>query len=296
MRFSLYSLLLCLLAVPVAAEPIKVVATTGMIATSAQKIGGKHVKVTSLMGPGVDPHLYQASEAAIRAMSEADVILYNGLNLEGKMGEVFEKMGKSAIVVAVTDGIEREDLISVGEGEYDPHVWFSLSLWEDASGAIRDAFIKKKPDLQDTFENNTLNYIGELKQLHFFIKQTIASIPKEQRVLVTAHDAFSYFGKEYGFEVKPIQGISTEDEASVKEINALVDMLTERKIKAVFVESSVPRKNVEALVEGAKAKGHDLVIGGELYSDALGDAGGQAGNYIGMVRFNVLTIAKALGS
>lgn len=273
---------------------LNIVTTIGMIADVADRIGGEHVTVTGLMGPGVDPHLYKTSEADISKLASADLILYGGLHLEGKMGDVLERLAKRRPVVAVTRAIPKDRLRETAANYHDPHVWFDVSLWMIAAETIRDALCEVRPEKKADFQRNATALLAELKELHAWCGAELASIPKAQRVLVTAHDAFGYFGQAYDIEVHGIQGISTESEAGLKEVNALVDLLVARKIKAVFVESSVPPKNVEALVEGCRSRGHPLVVGGELFSDAMGAAGTPEGTYTGMVRHNVETIVKAL--
>ncbi len=282
---------------PARAEPLKVVATIGMIADVAREIGGPRVAVTGLMGEGVDPHLYKASPGDVRAMADADLILYNGLHLEGRMADVIVKMAARSTVVQVTDSIDPAQLREPPEfeGHYDPHVWFDVALWSKAAERTRDALVEADPAGKAEYESRGAAYLKRLAELHEFAKQTIATIPASSRVMVTAHDAFGYFGRAYGLEVTAIQGISTDSEASLKDINALVDMLAARKVPAVFIESSVPRKTIDALVEGCRAKGHGVVVGGELFSDAMGAPGTPEGTYIGMVVHNVETVTRALG-
>jgi manganese/zinc/iron transport system substrate-binding protein len=273
-----------------------VTATTGMIADVAQEIGGPYVEVTALMGPGTDPHLYKAREKDIRLLSGADIILYNGLHLEGKLGDVLQKMARKKRVIAVSDHLPRSRLHSweAAKGAHDPHIWFDVTLWMKVAERLRDVLIQSAPPHKATLAKRAQDLLERMKSLHRWAQKETATIPKERRVLVTAHDAFGYFGTAYDIEVRGIQGISTEDEAGVKDINELIDFIVQRKVKAVFVESSVPKKNIEALVEGCKARGHDLRIGGELFSDAMGKAGTPEGTYLGMVRHNVITIVKAL--
>jgi len=275
---------------------VKVLATTGMIADIARVIGGEEAEVEGLMGAGVDPHLYKANESDIRKMAAADVIFYNGLNLEGKMGDIFVRMRGKKLVVAVTELIDEKMLREPPEmdGHHDPHVWFDVMLWSKAVSRVGEGFAEVDPANRVKYMARATEYVKQFEQLHQWCRTEISSVPKEQRVLITAHDAFGYFGRAYDIEVKAIQGISTESEASLKEINGLIDVIVAHKVKAVFVESSVPRKNIEALVEGCKARGHALQIGGELFSDALGENGTPEGTYIGMVKHNVSTIVKAL--
>lgn len=278
-------------------EPLDVVATVAMAGDLAVNVGGERVNVRNLMGEGVDPHLYKASPGDVRAMSDADMILFVGLHLEGRMSDVIVKMAGRRTVVQVTDAIDETLLREPPEfeGHFDPHVWFDVSLWSKAAERVRDALIAKDPAGRETYERNAAEYAALLEDLHRYAKETIATIPAGRRVMVTAHDAFGYFGRAYGLEVLAIQGISTDGEASLQDINALVDTLVSRKIPAVFIESSVPRKTIDALVEGCRAKGHAVTIGGELFGDAMGRPGTLDGTYAGMVMHNVDVVAKALG-
>jgi len=277
-------------------KPISVVTTTSMIADLARNIGGDRLRVTALMGEGVDPHTYKASASDMRTLADADLILYNGLHLEGRMADALVRLAARTSVVQVTDTIPEDRLREPPEfkGNYDPHVWFDVQLWCLVAERVRDALIARDPAGKDHYTAKARTYVATLHDLDAFAKEQIARLPKESRLLVTAHDAFGYFGRAYGIEVRAIQGISTDSEASLRDIRALVDMLVERKVPAVFVESSVPRKTIEALVEGCKARGHDVRIGGELFSDSMGKAGTPQGTYVGMVRHNVETIARAL--
>lgn len=275
------------------------VCTVGMIADIVQRIGGEHVAVQALMGAGTDPHLYKAREDDTRALDRADIIFYNGLNLEGKMTDLFVKMGtRKKPVYAMGDEayIDPKLLREPPEfhGHYDPHIWFDVSLWMKGAERVRDALIEKDAAHAEDYKKNAEAVLKDLSALHEWCKTELAQIPAERRVLITAHDAFGYFGRAYNIEVRGIQGISTDDQASVGAINGLVDYIVGKKVKAVFVESSVPRKNIEALVEGCKSRGHTIAIGGELFSDAMGEAGTPDGTYVGMVKHNVNTIVKAL--
>lgn len=274
-----------------------IVATTGMIADLARSIAGDRAQVTALMGEGVDPHLYKPSPGDVRMLSEADGVLYNGLHLEGRMGEVLENLGKRKVVVAVAERLDHAKLISPPEfpGEHDPHVWFDVSLWAEVAPAIRDALIKADPAGEADYRRGSEQVQSSLAALHTEVKTALAAVPPERRVLVTAHDAFGYFGRAYGFEVLAVQGISTDSEAGLKDINQLVDVLVSRKIPAVFFESSVPRRAIDALIEGAGSRGHTVRLGGELFSDAMGASGTPEGTYAGMIRHNVKVIVDALG-
>lgn len=240
--------------------------------------------------------MYKASPGDTRLLAEADVIFYGGLLLEGRMVDVLVKMAGKKPTVAVTERMEASKLREPPEfqGHPDPHVWFDVSLWREAVMRMRDALMEHDAARAAVYAKNAEEYLAELDALHEWCKSELGKIPPEKRVLVTAHDAFGYFGRAYGLEVLAIQGISTDSEASLRDLNGLVDLLVSRKIPAVFVESTVPRKTIEALVEGAKARGHTVVVGGELFSDAMGTAGTEEGTYIGMVRHNVRTIVAAL--
>lgn len=268
-----------------------------MVADIAREVGQSRVRVTALMGEGVDPHLYKASPGDVRAMSEADIILYSGLHLEGRMADVIVKMASRTMVVQATDTIPETKLRQPAEfqGHFDPHVWFDVSLWQSVVSRARDALTQKDPAAASAYAAAAAEYAEVLAQLHDYTKSCIATIPQASRVMVTAHDAFGYFGAAYDIEVLGIQGISTDSEASLQDINALVDTLVSRKVPAVFIESSVPRKTVDALIEGCKGKGHTITIGGELFSDAMGKAGTLEGTYVGMVLHNVEVVTKALG-
>ncbi|MBW5445756.1 manganese transporter [Cohnella sp. CFH 77786] len=285
-------------ATPEGEDKIKVTTTVGMITDLVKQVGGGHVEVTGLMKAGVDPHLYKASHGDIELLEKADIIFYNGLHLEGKMAEIFEKMAKSKTTVAVTDGIDRSKLRTGAENgmdtEYDPHVWFDVKLWMKATEAIRDTLAEQDPEHAEDYRKNAEAYLGELTKLDEEVAAKIRSIPEPARVLVTAHDAFGYFGDAYGMKVMGLQGISTASEAGTKDVTDLRDYLVANKIKAVFIESSVPRKAIDAVIQGAKEQGHDLTIGGELFSDAMGEEGTPEGTYIGMVRHNADTIVNAL--
>ncbi len=274
--------------------PIQVVCTTGMVADLARNIGGEHVQVTALMGAGVDPHLYTASPADVSQLRRADLILYSGLHLEGKLAELLARIGDSKPTVAVAEGIDHDKIISDESGAHDPHVWFDVSLWSEAAAAAAAALVAFDPPHAETYRANLRAYQSRLSELHEFAKTHIGTIPTDRRVMVTAHDAFHYFGRAYGIEVRGIQGISTTSEAGVRQVRELVDYLVERKIKAVFVETSVSDQNVRSLLEGCAARGHHVVIGGTLFSDAMGEEGTPEGTYEGMVRHNVETIVKAL--
>lgn len=280
--------------VNVAGRSVNVVATTAMVADLARHVGGDHVTVTALMGEGVDPHLYKATSGDVARLSRADLIFYSGLHLEGKMGEVFSRLAGKKRVVAVTDELDRGRLLKVGSDQYDPHVWFDVALWSKTLPAVERALADIDPAHAEDYRRNAERYGAELAHLDEQCRAQIASIPESRRVLVTAHDAFHYFGRAYDIDVQAIQGISTQAEAAVSKINELVELLSERGIKAVFVETSVSERNIRALVEGCAARGHHVEIGGQLYSDAMGPSGTPEGAYPGMVRHNVETITQAL--
>lgn len=274
-----------------------IVTTTGMITDVVREIVGDQAEVEGLIGEGIDPHLYQPTTSDIATLRDADVIFYNGLLLEGKMTDALVRLARDKPVYAVTELLDSDSLITPedSEGHADPHVWMDVQLWSKSAEAVSKALSEINPDQKATFEANRDAYLSELTKLHEYVNKVIRSIPAEQRVLITAHDAFNYFGAAYDLEVIGIQGISTESEAGVDHINKLVDLLVERQVPAVFVETSVADKSVKALIEGAAARGHEVIIGGELFSDAMGAAGTYRGTYLGMIDHNATTIARALG-
>ncbi len=276
------------------AYPIKAVCTTGMVADLVRQVGGDKVVVEQLMGADVDPHLYKATTGDVAKLGGADVIFYSGLHLEGKMGEIFERMAKKRPTFAVAEYLDPKSILHDDEKANDPHVWFDVSLWSQAVGVVRDALVALDPPHAAEYKARADQYQSQLAALHEEVKGKIRSIPERQRVMITCHDAFQYFGNAYGMEVRAIQGISTDSEASLKEITELVALISERKIKAVFVESSVNDRYMKALIQGCAARGHKVVIGGELFSDAMGEAGTPKGTYIGMIRHNVETLVNAL--
>ena len=274
-----------------------VVTTTTMITDLVKNIGGDVITLQGLMGSGVDPHLYKASEGDVSKLANADLIFYNGIHLEGKLVEVFEKMEHQNInTKAIADGIDHNTLInsSLFQGNYDPHIWFDISYWKQATEYVTSKLSETLPEHKTTFEANGKTYIEKLTVLEKEIKSVIKTLPLEKRILVTAHDAFGYFGRAYGFEVVGLQGLSTATEAGVQDVQRLASLIIEKNIKAIFVESSVPKRTIEALQAAVKSKGHDVEIGGTLYSDALGNAGTVEGTYIGMFEYNINTIVNAL--
>ncbi|MCT4686926.1 metal ABC transporter solute-binding protein, Zn/Mn family [Vallitalea sp.] len=272
-----------------------IVATTTMIADLVNIIGGDNVDVKGLMGPGVDPHLYKASAGDVSLMQNADMVFYNGIHLEGKMGEVFENLnGNGKLVIEIASGIDEEDLIVSEDDLHDPHIWFNVLLWKDAAKVVRDGLIDFDKENESTYNDNYEAYIKELDELHEYVKSRVEELPESKRILITAHDAFEYFGSTYGFKVKGLQGISTASEAGTADVRELAEFIVKHKIGAIFIESSVPKKNVEALQEAVKARGFEVEIGGELFSDSLGSEGTEAETYIGTVKSNVNTIVDAL--
>jgi manganese/zinc/iron transport system substrate-binding protein len=278
-------------------ERLSVVATTGMIADAARQVGGEHVEVRALMGPGVDPHSYRQTRTDIVAMAKADLVLWHGLYLEAQMEEFLQELSQRKQVVAVAEALPEEDLRShdTYSDKYDPHIWMDPTRWAKAVAAVRDALSAARPAAADDFTRNAERHLAEIAELAEYSRRVTATAPENGRILVTAHDAFNYFGDAYGFEVVGIQGISTESEAGLNRITELVDMLVERSVAAVFVESSVSDRNIRALVEGAASRGHDVSVGGELFSDAMGRDGTYEGTYVGMIDHNVTTITRALG-
>jgi len=273
-----------------------VVATTGQIADAIKAISGDHLQVSALMGPGVDPHLYKATQSDLSKLDKAEVIFYNGLHLEGQMLDIFEQMSKSKSVLAVGETLNKQDLLASDDDAmlHDPHIWFDIELWKGVVQAISTKLQEEYPEFKDDFVANEKEYLKQLDELQTYAKDRVNEIPEKQRILVTAHDAFNYFGRSQGFEVRGLQGLSTDSEYGVKDVQQMVDFLVANKIKAIFIESSVSDKAMKAVIEGAKEKGHDIVIGGELFSDAMGAEGTKEGTYMGMYQHNIDTIVDAL--
>lgn len=275
---------------------LSVVTTIGMIRDVAENVGGRHVRVVGLMGPGVDPHLYKASEGDVRRLFRADVIFYGGLHLEARMGEVLEEMGGRTRVRAVSEVVPVERRLAPPEfqGAYDPHVWFDVRLWAMTVDVVARTLAEADPAHAAEFRANAARYAAELEELDRYVREQAARVPAERRVLITAHDAFNYFGRAYGFQVRGLQGISTAAEAGTADVQALAEFIATRRIPAIFVESSIPRRTIEAVQEAVRARGYDVRIGGSLFSDAMGTPGTPEGTYVGMVRHNIDTIVGAL--
>lgn len=282
-----------------AAENTKpnIVATTTMISDLARQIGKDSVNVQGLMGSGVDPHLYKASEGDVSKLYNSDLILYNGLHLEGKMGEVFEKMQSQNIkTVALAEVLDKSLLIDSEyfASNFDPHIWFDIRYWKKIATALKDELVALDPESKTYYQQNFDSYLSSLETLEEEVFQIINTLPEQKRILVTAHDAFNYFGQAYGFEVVGLQGLSTATEAGVQDVQRLADFIITNKVKAVFVESSVPKRTIEALQASVRAKDFEVTIGGTLYSDALGSEGTPEAEYLGMFKSNVTTIVNAL--
>lgn len=276
---------------------LKVVTTTTMITDLVENIGGDLIEVNGLMGSGIDPHLYKASQGDFRKLDNADVIFYNGLHLEGKLVEIFEKMNEqNKTAIAISDGLDEKTLIGSEyfASNYDPHIWFDLEYWNQITNYVTNRLSELDPENKAAFKANRDAYLAKLKALRTELSLKVEELPKKKRILVTAHDAFNYFGRTFDFEVVGLQGLSTATEAGVKDVQRITQFIIENDIKAVFIESSVPRRTVEALQAAVKDQNHEVKIGGELYSDAVGSAGTEEGTYIGMYQHNVNTIVNAL--
>ncbi|HET8735928.1 MAG TPA: zinc ABC transporter substrate-binding protein [Pricia sp.] len=275
---------------------LSIVTTTTMITDLVQNIGKDSVSVQGLMGTGVDPHLYKASEGDVSKLTGADVVFYSGLHLEGKLVDVFEKMGRNGNTIALAEVLDKDGLISSEyfASSYDPHIWFNITYWKQITGYLTEELTKLDPENAEFYRVNKEEYLKKLDALEDDVRQTIATLPEEKRVLVTAHDAFNYFGEAYGFEVVGLQGLSTATEAGVQDVQNLAQLIIDKQVKAIFVETSVPKRTIEALQKAVNAKGYNVEIGGTLYSDALGNPGTEEGTYIGMFRYNVETIVGAL--
>ncbi|MCI0393541.1 MAG: zinc ABC transporter substrate-binding protein [Chloroflexi bacterium] len=276
---------------------LNVVATTGQIHDALVNIGGDAIHLTGLLGPGVDPHLYVPTESNVSTLSEADVIFYNGLHLEAQMVRIMTQMASRGVtVVAVGDALPPEQLLDWdSSAPYDPHIWNDPLLWSQAVEIMRDTLINADPENAELYRANTEKYLAEIAETHEYIQAQIAKIPPERRVMITAHDAFGYFARTYGLEVRGLQGISTESEASTADVQELANFIVERQVPAIFVETSVPPRTIEAVQAAVRAQGFEVSIGGSLFSDALGEQGHPAATYTGMLRYNAETLAAALG-
>lgn len=273
-----------------------IVCTTGMVGDAIKNIVGSDMNVQVLMGPGVDPHLYKAVHSDIEKLSNAQIVCYNGLHLEGKMTDVLQNLNTNngTTTIAFSDGIDVTKLRTMQGSAHDPHIWFDVDLWTEGVKYAGQQIAKSTPEIKDQVLARTNNYLKQLDSLHIWVKNKLQEVPKESRVLITAHDAFGYFGRAYEIEVNALQGISTVAQAGIKDRKDLVDLIIERKIKAIFVETSISDKQLKAIVEDCKNRGHVVKIGGNLYSDAMGVPGSGADTYIGMVKTNVNTIVNAL--
>jgi manganese/zinc/iron transport system substrate-binding protein len=267
-----------------------------MIKDAVENIVGEKAKVEALMGPGVDPHLYKATQGDLKKLQQADIIVYNGLFLEGKMGEILQKLKRKKTVITMAELLPKSSYINNTEfqGAFDPHIWFDVDLWKEAVELLSEELIKTDSLNQSFYDQNTKNYSSQLDSLHLAVQSQIKKIPEDKRVLVTAHDAFAYFGRAYEVEVRGLQGISTLSEFGLRDVTDLVEFIVENKIPAIYTETSVSKKAIKAVLEGCRSKGHNVVIGGSLYSDAMGEESTFEGTYIGMVHSNVEKIVSGL--
>jgi manganese/zinc/iron transport system substrate-binding protein len=297
------SLFLCILSLTFSCAPTEkkgeqtyIVCTTGMIKDAVENIVGDKVKIEALMGPGVDPHLYKATQGDLQKLQQADIIVYNGLFLEGKMGEILQKLKRKKTVIAVAELLPESSYINNTEfqGAFDPHIWFDVHLWKEAVQLLGEELIKTDSLNEALFRKKTDTYQLQLDSLHQEVQSQIKIIPEDKKVLVTAHDAFAYFGRAYGVEVRGLQGISTLSEFGLRDVSNLVDFIVQNEIPAIYTETSVSKKAITAVLEGCRSKGHDVEIGGSLYSDAMGKEGTFEGTYIGMVHSNVEKIVNGL--
>jgi len=271
-----------------------VVTTTNLIRDVVENVGGDDVRVVSIMGPGVDPHIYRATPRDFRRMEQSDLVLYNGLFLEGRLSEILDRLGDQSR--AVTGSIPREQLIDATDfgGAYDPHVWFDAELWTYVVMDVRDALIKLLPEREEDFARRADEYRNELLDLHEYAKSRIQSIPEERRIMITAHDAFQYFGRAYGIEVRGLQGLSTATEFGIQDVTRMVSLIIERNIPAIFIETGVSTRAIESVITGVRDRGYQVRLGGSLFSDSMGALGTPEGTYAGMFRHNVETIVQAL--
>lgn len=290
--------------------PVHVVGTVGMVCDLVREIGGEHVQVTQIIGSGLDPHSFVPTSADVKLVKNADIVFYNGLMLEGKMAEVFKSIGRRKPVVPVAESLDTKTWLSadaaVPAGQQptddapeshslDPHLWMDVSAWSSCATVVADRLSAFDPGHAKTYQKNLGKLQATLDDLHRYAVEVLATIPKDQRVLITSHDAFNYFGRAYGLEVLGVQGISTESEAGVQRINELIDLLVAKQVQAVFTESSVDPSMIQALIEGARNRGHAVKSGTQLFSDAMGADGTYRGTYVGMLDHNITTVAIELG-
>jgi len=276
---------------------LRAAATIGMVADLVRNVGGEHVDVVQIMGSTVDPHLYKATRDDVQTIMSRNIVFYSGLMLEGKMTDTLVRVGRNKPVYAVTEMIDASQLLEPDDfrGHYDPHVWMDASAWSKCLDVVSRALSEADAAHADSYRSRAEVYRQQLVELHEYGKRSIATIPESSRVLITSHDAFNYFGRAYGLDVQGVQGLSTESEAGLQRVNELVDLIVSRNVQAVFVESSVPEKSINSLLEGARAKGHSVRIGGTLFSDAMGEAGTYEGTYVGMLDHNITLVTRALG-
>jgi manganese/zinc/iron transport system substrate-binding protein len=273
------------------------VATVGMLADVAENVAGECVAVETMMGPGTDPHLYKASAGDVRLLSSADAILYAGNNLEGQLGEVLGKLAERRPTMAVAEAaVPEARLLAFAGAHYpDPHVWMDVSQWALTAPVIAGVLSPLAPDCAEAMQARAADYAQQLAALHEWVRASVATIPEQQRILVTAHDAFASYGRAYGIEVAGIQGISTESEAGIADIRQTADIVVARKVPAVFIESTINPRTIQAVIDAVRERGHPVALGPQLYSDAMGEAGTAAGTYIGMIHANTVSIVTALG-
>jgi len=277
---------------------ITVVCTTTMIADAIKNIGGDLVHIECLMGPGIDPHIYRAKESDVHRLANADIIFYNGLHLEGKMSSMLHNMQSRTKTVAMADALNKNSLLATDDNSavYDPHIWFNVNLWMQTVKQVAQVLQKFDPEYADIYKENAQQYLEQLTDLDNYIHSTVAQLNKEQRILITAHDAFGYFGNAYGFKVIGLQGVSTDSEPSTKDIQQLANYIVDNKVRAIFIETSIPERTIKAVQHAAQARGWSVEIGPELFSDALGEPDGEQGSYIGMVKYNIDTIVGSLNN
>jgi manganese/zinc/iron transport system substrate-binding protein len=282
---------------PPKSYPYAVTTTVGMVTDVVRNVAGEKATVRGIMGPGVDPHLYKPTRDDVTAMTRADVVVYSGLLLEGKMIDTLIKVARNKPVYAVTELIDQGDLLQPEDfaGHYDPHVWMDPGTWARAAEAVGKALSEYDPANAGQYAKNAADYAAQCRALHEYGRRVLGSVPERSRVLISSHDAFNYFGRAFGLKVMGVQGLSTESEAGLQRVNELVDLIVTQDVRAVFVESSVPRKNIESLAEGVRSRGKRLDVGGELFSDAMGPEGTYEGTYLGMLDHNITTVARSLG-
>lgn len=272
-----------------------IVCTTTMVADAVRSLCDEDVQVISLMGPGVDPHLYRPKEGDVHRLLAADVVVYQGIHLEGKMNHALESMRAYTNVIQATKSIDRSLLLaSEFDDLYDPHIWHEVTLWQEVVRYLADQLSLLDPVYREVYQKNKNSYFNELTLLDYELREQINTIDEQDRILVTAHDAFAYYGRAYGIEVLGLQGLSTESDIGIKDVQNMANYIVNSRIQAIFLETSIAPKSMHALEQAVTHKGWYVIVGPALYSDALGAPDDVSGTYVGMMRYNTHAIVRTI--